>query len=461
MQFNDGGEVRGEALFTDRGCWFVCYPSSNAKCRLTNFKQEEMDHAQRALDVFRELGKLISDRTDLMKAGGKIRACLREDLGMPMIDILIAALAAIGQEDLLTDEAKAVVLGMPIPPPLADPVDMPAPPLAASDLPPPPPVADPVGMPAPAPPPDMPAPLLAASDPPPPPPLLADPVDMRAPAPPPDMPASPLAASDLPPPPPLADPVDMQAPAPPPDPGACSSSVDGGGDHAVRGKMLLYADQVQKTGKYVGIFAFVVWACARRRRVQLLFGNGLLDIITTYAPWALGATATCAIPRVAAFCKVFRCNLDGVDHVVVRHLLNNADLANGNHWVAAIPCPGLDKSACAFLHPPCGGRRCAGGPSGHCVGPLRSAAAANNLTIVTTTANGDCAFDVMAFWDGAARNLACWKRLRIEIANMVREHAAEEHWCQCFVSCGEYDAAENRVKAAALPSSLVGKVAVE
>ena len=74
MQFNDGGEVRGEALFTDRGCWFVCYPSSSAKCRLTNFRQEEMDHAQRALDVFRELGKLISDRAELMTVGGKIRA---------------------------------------------------------------------------------------------------------------------------------------------------------------------------------------------------------------------------------------------------------------------------------------------------------------------------------------------------------------------------------------------------
>ena len=161
--------------------------------------------------------------------------------------------------------------------------------------------------------------------------------------------------------------------------------------------MLLFAEQVQKTGKYVGIFPFVVWACARRRRVQLLFGDGLLDIISTYAPWAEAATATCATPRVAAFCKVFRCPLDGVDHVVVRHLLNNADLASGNHWVAAIQCPGLDRVASRFKHPPRGGRLCAGGAAGHCVGPLRSAAAANNLTIVTTTANGDCDFDVMAF----------------------------------------------------------------
>ena len=193
----------------------------------------------------------------------------------------------------------------------------------------------------------------------------------------------------------------------------------------MRDEMLLYAEQMQKTGKYVGIFPFVVWACARQQQVQLLFGDGLLDIISTYAPWAEAATATCAIPRVAAFCKVFRCLVDGIDHVVVRHLLNNADLAHGNHWVAAVKCAGIETIAGSFNHPPCGGRLCAGGPSGHCVGPLSSAAAGRNLTIVTTTANGDCAFDVMAFWDETARTVASWKHLRIEIANLIREHAWE------------------------------------
>ena len=39
--------------------------------------------------------------------------------------------------------------------------------------------------------------------------------------------------------------------------------------------------------------------------------------------------------------------------------------------------------------------------------------------------------------------------------------AREEHWCQCFVSCGEYAAAENHTRAAALPETLAEKVAVE
>ena len=128
MAFNDGGEIRGEALFTDRGCWFVCYPSSSTKCRLTNFRQDEMDHAQRALAAFRELGQLgISDRAELMTAGGRIRSCLRENLGMRMEDILNAALAALGKADLLAVVAHADALAAK-----AD--DMPAP-LVASHLP--------------------------------------------------------------------------------------------------------------------------------------------------------------------------------------------------------------------------------------------------------------------------------------------------------------------------------------
>ena len=104
MAFNDGGEIRGEALFTDRGCWFVCYPSSSTKCRLTNFKQDEMEHAQRALEAFRELGRFgISDRAELMTVGGRIRSCLRENLGMGMQYLLSAALAALGKEDLLAE----------------------------------------------------------------------------------------------------------------------------------------------------------------------------------------------------------------------------------------------------------------------------------------------------------------------------------------------------------------------
>ena len=90
-------------------------------------------------------------------------------------------------------------------------------------------------------------------------------------------------------------------------------------------------------------------------------------------------------------------------------------------------------------------------------------------TIVITTANGDRAFVTMTFWDGAARDLGSWKRVRIEMATFLCEHAGDEHWRQCFVSCGEYDpeavpaalARGHHKKVEAVPAALAGKVVVE
>ena len=396
------GEVRGEALFTARGAWFVCYPSSSTKCRLTNFKQDELGLAEQTLRLFRELGKQgISDRQELMKAGVRVRACLRSDPTMALADLKIAALAAIGREGVgASADADASA-------------DAPA---AAS------------GHVAPA---DQPTAEESGSPPPQPPPLLDAPVETQ-------------------------ECIDVAE-------SSCvgeSSGVPLVEDVPVRDAMLLYATSAKKTGKCVGIFPFVVWACMRRRPVQLLFGDGLLDVVSTYAPWALETMLPGETPRVAVFCRVVRVALHGEDHVVVRHLRNNADLANGNHWVAAVPCPRIDRFAKSFQHLPCDGRLCAGGVARHCLGPLRSAAAASNLTILATTANGDCAFDTMAFWDGAARSLGTWKSLRIEMANFIREHAAEEHWQQSFVKCGEYDPrpASCKKKADAMLAALEGSV---
>ena len=48
-----------------------------------------------------------------------------------------------------------------------------------------------------------------------------------------------------------------------------------------------YAMNIRKTGKLVGIFAFLLFAVFRQRRVQLLFGSGLHDVLSNYAPWAV------------------------------------------------------------------------------------------------------------------------------------------------------------------------------
>ena len=62
-----------------------------------------------------------------------------------------------------------------------------------------------------------------------------------------------------------------------------------------------------------------------------------------------------------------------------------------------------------------------------------------SVTVIPTVAQGDCAFDTMAFWAGGARDLGTWKRLRQEIAQAVADHALDPEWQSAFQCCGEYD----------------------
>ena len=70
-----------------------------------------------------------------MRVGRRIRSCLRENLGMGMVDILSAALAALGKESLFAVGAHADAL-------TAKADDMPEPLLVVSDPSPPPVVSD-------------------------------------------------------------------------------------------------------------------------------------------------------------------------------------------------------------------------------------------------------------------------------------------------------------------------------
>ena len=49
------GRVRAEALFTERGAWFVCFPGFSASDRLISVKQTEQALADTLLDVCRHL----------------------------------------------------------------------------------------------------------------------------------------------------------------------------------------------------------------------------------------------------------------------------------------------------------------------------------------------------------------------------------------------------------------------
>ena len=90
-----------------------------------------------------------------------------------------------------------------------------------------------------------------------------------------------------------------------------SSGVAPVEDAPERDAMQLYAATVQNIGKHVGMFPIAVWACVRRRPIQVLFGDGLLDVVSTNVPWAQGTMLPGAIPRVPMLCRVMRFPLHG------------------------------------------------------------------------------------------------------------------------------------------------------
>ena len=94
-----GGCIRGEALYTPRGCWYVCYPTASAKFRMTNFREDELSYAERTVALFRSLSeRRIEERACLMQAGAVARTLLRTTAGATDADVLRAALAALGKE---------------------------------------------------------------------------------------------------------------------------------------------------------------------------------------------------------------------------------------------------------------------------------------------------------------------------------------------------------------------------
>ena len=104
--------IRGEALYSHRSAWFVCFPGVTTQDRLTNFKgpgrdgtlgQCERAMAERCLLLFSALAEIgIDDRERLMTAGAAARATMRDDESATDEQVQCAALAALGTEGVVS-----------------------------------------------------------------------------------------------------------------------------------------------------------------------------------------------------------------------------------------------------------------------------------------------------------------------------------------------------------------------
>ena len=106
--------IRGEALYSSRSAWYVCFPGTSAKDRLTNFKgpgrdTNEMALAERTLTLFSALAEMgINEKAQLMTAGDTARAALREKMSITDEELMSAALAALALISALAEVEEKV-----------------------------------------------------------------------------------------------------------------------------------------------------------------------------------------------------------------------------------------------------------------------------------------------------------------------------------------------------------------
>ena len=447
------GAVRGEALTTPRGAWYVCYPGTTNKQRIITFRQDEFELAEQTLHLFRKLFLHADpDKPNLQRHGTLARDWLRKNPTTTREELEVAVLAAIGPV------APAAMEHVQDPPhekvqPVAEVTSALAEEVAITgassqhemqvEL-----------LPTHSPVPQI---LEQANSPPPPPPITRSALVDRAKSLMRDW--SPRAVEESLEPPPEREPAlagALSSGETSPIGDATPMEVDSVNKPASEGEglekdqdyearvraldiqeaMIRYAADIRKTGRWIGIFGFLVYALTFSRRVHLFLANRLLDIIAEFASWAVPNVKSTPFTRVAIFCRIISVDIDTVPHIIMRHIRDDGDLRAGNHWVAALRDPRLVDMADSFLHEPCGGRFCAGGGKA-CLAPLRRFAAEQQYSVVPTQAAGDCGIDVMAFWEGVSRNAAEWKKMRLSLAKAIVDHAADEQWQECFVACGE------------------------
>ena len=210
----------------------------------------------------------------------------------------------------------------------------------------------------------------------------------------------------------------------------------------VQEQMILHARELRKSGRYIGPFAFLAFALLRRKKVYLLMGEHLLDVVQHFAPWAEETMLAQPIRRVGVFCRVMTAKLkDKADVVVVRSVHGDNDLRNGNHWVAATDLPAHMSVDDFPLHEPCRGNVC--GTTRQCVAPVRRSTAQQGFLVHVTQSRGDCGIDAMCFWEGRPRTANAFKELRLQLAEIITRNGADHLWQSAFVGCGEFTAGED------------------
>ena len=171
------------------------------------------------------------------------------------------------------------------------------------------------------------------------------------------------------------------------------------------------AEAVRSLGEYIGFFEWLAWSALKKIRLEMLFGNHVLDLQEFIAPWLVSGSAVVCRVAVVKF--------------IAQDLYEAATIAEGlcaNHFVA---CKVVSSSA--SCSPPVG------------VAPKNAKKAAMQVgwMMLPTDATGNCGIDVMAYSLGLERCPATWKAIREELAQYMVEISNDPLWQEACSNCAE------------------------
>ena len=187
--------------------------------------------------------------------------------------------------------------------------------------------------------------------------------------------------------------------------------------------ILTRAAEVRQPGEYLGFLEWVAWGVLSRRRVFMLFGSHVCDVIEVFAPEVL-PIAFEGVCRVAAVVYA-----DGGALLAAGFGAHAGSFAN--HFVIAVASAESPAEIAAEGFAPA---------VAHLPSCARRAALRAGWLLRGTVAQGDCGVDAMAYSLRRERTPATWAELREAIAEFLFLHAHQELWQDIAGACQENQA---------------------
>ena len=153
---------------------------------------------------------------------------------------------------------------------------------------------------------------------------------------------------------------------------------------------------IRRTREYIGYSAFICLCLSRGCRAYFWEGGERVDLVGSYAPWAIErCTNICAVDGVCC-CLVLEDEVAAVAKMVPVSETHPLDMCR--HFVAAVPCPGICRE---------------GGPG------MQGYYSSKDVALLGTVMDGDCGIDVACQMLGLPQTLAQRAALREEISDYL------------------------------------------